>query len=70
MLDFGDGVVQNLTIRNTDSAQQTFVVNFVHQYQNTGFYSARISIPALKIDKVLMENLQIYGKSILYFFYP
>jgi hypothetical protein len=67
MLDFGDGVVQNLTIKNTDSVQQTFVVNFVHQYQNKGVYSARISIPALKIDKVLMENVHIYGKYILSF---
>jgi hypothetical protein len=64
-LDFGDGVVQNLTIRNTDSASQTFVVNFVHQYQATGSYNASISIPDLNIEKVLLENVEISGKSIL-----
>jgi hypothetical protein len=63
MLDFGDGVIQNLTIRNTDSAAQTFVVNFVHQYQIAGIYNARISIPALNIDKVIAENVDIKGKS-------
>jgi hypothetical protein len=52
-----------LTIRNTDSAAQTFVVNFVHQYQIAGIYNARISIPALNIDKVIAENVDIKGKS-------
>jgi hypothetical protein len=69
MLDFGDGVVQNLTIRNTDSTAQTFVVNFVHQYQAVGFYNARIMIPALKIDKLLIENVEIKGNLIICLFF-
>jgi len=35
----------------------------VHQYQATGTYSARIAIPALNIEKVLIENVEIKGKS-------
>jgi len=68
MLDFGDGSVQNLTIRNTESAQQSFVVNFVHQYQVAAFYKTRFMIPILKIDRIVVENFEIKGNLIVYLF--
>jgi hypothetical protein len=61
MLDFGDGYIQNLTIRNTDSLDKTFVVKFFHQYQSARFYNVRIMIPILNIDKFLIENVEIKG---------
>ena len=65
-VDFGDGIVQPLTISNKNFSGQdtTFVALFSHRYVEPGFYSINFSIDALKVGWNVEENLQIFGMEI------
>jgi len=66
VLDFGNGVAQNVTLKNTDANPLT--VTFQTQYQTSGNYSVVFKVPNANQTWAL-NQLQISGISLIYLTY-